>query len=87
MNLDEKFLDNPYEISDMLPVYSIVNSLTELSNISKVQFSINGKTDVKFRESISLESPFERNLDLIESQDTLIKDSQMDSSKGVTNKK
>ena len=87
VNLDEKFLDNPYEISDMLPVYSIVNSLTELSNISKVQFSINGKTDVKFRESISLESPFERNLDLIESQDTLIKDSQMDSSKGVTNKK
>lgn len=65
VNFDEKFLDNQYEIDAMLPIYSVVDSLSEIPNISKVQFSINGKTDVKFRESVNLETPFERNLDVI----------------------
>jgi germination protein M len=46
-------------------IYSIVNSLVELSNINKVQFSIEGNKDGKFRDKYELSTIFERNLSLI----------------------
>ena len=41
------------------------SSLAEAAGISRVQFSINGSANVKFRDSISLDTQFERNLDYI----------------------
>ena len=38
----------------LIHIYSIVNSLVELSNINKVQIAVNGNTDMIFREKISL---------------------------------
>lgn len=66
VNLDEGFLEQGYDVLEMIPVYSIVNSLTELPGISKVQILINGETNLTYQESIRFETIFERNLDLIE---------------------
>ena len=65
LNFDTAFLNNPREIKDYIPIYSIVNSLSELSSVNRVQISINGSQDVKFRDSIELKTMFERNLDYI----------------------
>ena len=46
-------------------IYSVVNSLTELSTIRKVQISVNGRTDRMLRESRSLDKVYERNLELV----------------------
>lgn len=65
VNFDSSFLTEKIDISPELEIYSIVNSLAELSYINKVQISINGETNVKFKDSISLEYTFTRNLDLV----------------------
>ena len=65
VNLDEAFLTQTYSTSAEVTIYSITNSLVELSNVNKVQISINGATDVLYREKINLSDVFERNLDLL----------------------
>jgi len=65
VNLDSEFLTQIVNVSSTIPIYSIVNSLCELSNIDKVQFLINGDAKKVYRESISLETPFEMNSDII----------------------
>ena len=67
VNLDESFLSQPYNVTNDVTIYSIANSLVELSNVNKVQISINGETNVLYKESVSLTNIFERNLDLVES--------------------
>ncbi|MED9904000.1 MAG: GerMN domain-containing protein [Lachnospiraceae bacterium] len=65
VNFDENFLTQIYNVSSEVAIYSIVNSLAELTDVNKVQISVNGETDIMYRESISLTTVFERNLDLI----------------------
>jgi Spore germination protein len=65
VKLNSKFLENNLEVSDHIPIYSIVNSLSEVSNINKVQILINERKDAMFRDTISLNVPFERDLDYI----------------------
>lgn len=69
VNLNEDFLNQPYNVSAEVTVYSITNSLVELSNVNKVQITINGETNVSYREKISLNSVFERNLDMLTAPD------------------
>ena len=69
VNLDQGFLSQGYDVLETIPIYSIVNSLTEIPGISKVQILINGETNLVYRESIRFETIFERNLDLIEEED------------------
>ena len=52
VNLDNGFLTQTYNVSAEVQIYSIVNSLVELSNINKVQIAVNGNTDMIFREKI-----------------------------------
>ncbi|MBR2950272.1 MAG: GerMN domain-containing protein [Lachnospiraceae bacterium] len=66
VNLDETFLPQYYNVTADVTIYAIVNSLVELSHINKVQFVIDGRTDVVFRENFNLENVYERNLDLME---------------------
>lgn len=68
VNLDEGFLSQGYDVLESIPIYSITNSLLELPGITKVQLLINGETDIKFQESITLNTPFERNLDLVQEE-------------------
>lgn len=65
VNLNEDFLNQPYNVGAEVTIYSITNSLVELSNVNKVQISINGETNISYREKINLSSVFERNLDLL----------------------
>lgn len=67
VNFDESFLTQPYTVTSEVTIYSITNSLVELSNVNKVQISIDGDTDVMYREKISLATVFERNLELVKS--------------------
>lgn len=61
VNLDSSFLNEMVNVSDTIPIYSIVNSLCELSEIDNVQILVNGDSKKTFRESISLDSTFEMN--------------------------
>ncbi|MCR5339043.1 MAG: GerMN domain-containing protein [Lachnospiraceae bacterium] len=65
VNLDTGFLAVTQTVSPEVALYSIVNSLVELGNVNKVQFSVNGETEILFREKYSLDSPYDRNLEII----------------------
>ena len=66
MDLDNTFLTQIYNVTSDVTIYSITNSLVELSNVNKVQISINGNINVTYRENTSLSTVFERNLELVE---------------------
>lgn len=66
VNLSEEFLTPVSNVTSQTALYSIVNSLVELPGVNKVQISIDGNTDVTFRDSVSLTTMFERNLDILE---------------------
>ena len=66
MNLDSTFLEGAGNVSAQVSIYSIVNSLAELSTVHKVQFLVNGEGNVMFREVMDLEQEFSRNLDIME---------------------
>lgn len=69
VNLNENFLTQIYNVSSDVVIYSIVNSLVELPNVSRVQIAVNGDSNVMFRDSASLSVTYERNLDLITTAD------------------
>jgi germination protein M len=54
---------NALEVKEYIPIYSIVNSLSELPTVSRVQIRINGSQDAVFRDTIPLTTVFERNYD------------------------
>lgn len=66
INFDSAFLNNTLDVNEYIPIYSIVNSLSEISTVSKVQITINGSQDVMFRDVVSLNAQFERNLEILE---------------------
>ncbi len=63
INFDSSFLNNTLEVKEYIPIYSIVNSLAAVTSINKVQITVNGSQEFMFRDSISLNQVFERNLD------------------------
>ena len=63
----EEFMKIKEGIAPEVTIYSVVNSLTELSNIHKVQFLIDGKVR-KMYEDLDVSSYFERNFDIIEGE-------------------
>ncbi|MCI5740235.1 MAG: GerMN domain-containing protein [Lachnospiraceae bacterium] len=65
VNFDEGFTNQDYEIQEPIVIYSIVNSLSELSTVSKVQISVNGSTKGVYRDSYKLDKVYERNLDYV----------------------
>lgn len=66
VNLDSTFLTQIGNMTPEVTIYSIVNSLVELPNINKVQFLINGESDILFKETLPLSEYYERNLELVE---------------------
>lgn len=66
VNLDSAFLTPVNNVTSEVVIYSIVNSLVELTNVNKVQISVDGNKDMKFREKYELSTVFERNLQIIE---------------------
>lgn len=66
VNLDNTFLTQIYNVNSEVTIYALTNSLVELPNVNKVQISINGDTNVSYKENISLSTVFERNLELVD---------------------
>lgn len=66
VNLDSGFLETGYNVTESIPIYSIVNSLVDNADVQKVQISIDGETNRIFRESISFDTIFMKNKELIE---------------------
>ncbi len=60
VNLDANFLTVVNNVSTEMSIYSIVNSLAELSNVNKVQILVNGEVPDSFSSSV-----YERNLDYV----------------------
>ena len=67
LDLSEKFLEKLEGVDEQVVLYSIVNSLVELSNVNKVQIRIGGELR-KTYQSVEMPEMFERNLDLIETE-------------------
>lgn len=51
---------------DLMIVYSIVNSLTDLRTINQVKFDIDGDSIKKYRSIEGFDKPLSRNLDIVE---------------------
>lgn len=66
VNLGQKFVDDALAIQQELPIYSIANSIIEAGNVTAVQISVNGQTNMVFRESMRLDQLYEKNVDIVE---------------------
>ena len=66
LSLDSEAAMSPNNITEEVALYSIVDSLTELPGITKVQISINGEVDRNFRDKLPLSNIYERNTEIIE---------------------
>lgn len=65
VNFNNTFLVQTYNVTAETTIYSIVNSLIELPGVNKVQISIDGDSTITYKETLSLTTPFERNLDIL----------------------
>lgn len=65
VNFSDVFKNQSAVISEEILLYSIVNSLTELPGVTKVQLSINGDTKGYIRYSYDLSKMYERNFDIL----------------------
>jgi len=66
LNLSREFLTAIPDQDPYLTIYALVNSLSELLSVQRVQIAVEGSKDVLLRETISLDTLFERHLDYIE---------------------
>ncbi|MCR5655521.1 MAG: GerMN domain-containing protein [Lachnospiraceae bacterium] len=66
VNLGSGFLAHEYNVTPQVTIYSLVDSLTELADVNKVQISIEGSTEMDYMETIPLSQNFERNLEVVE---------------------
>jgi len=65
VNLDATFKNQDYSVKESIVIYSIVNSLSEQSNITQVQISVNGDTSGAYRDMYKLSDFYARNLDCV----------------------
>lgn len=70
VDFNEAFRINHYggSTGEMLTVYSIVNTLTELPNISRVQFLIEGDITESFKGHLDFSQLFEYNIEIIDKE-------------------
>lgn len=72
IDLDKKFLEQDgLGVTPEVTIYGIVNSFCDVLNVDKVQFKVNGETDILFGGSLSLNGPFHRNSEIIESAESM----------------
>lgn len=66
VNLSESFRTQSAPVSERLTLYSIVNSLSELPGVTKVQLAINGSTEGYVRFKYDLAKMYEKNMTLVD---------------------
>lgn len=69
INFDSGFLQNTLNVKEYIPVYSIVNSLVENTDVNRVQISINGANDGLLKDIFPLNRLFEQNQDYIAAEE------------------
>lgn len=78
------------KVAEQLTIFSIVNSLTELKEIQKVKFTINGKAQKEYKGNFQFDAPFPRTTSIISKEvpapNTGAGDKSKDSSKKDTTK-
>ncbi|WP_177201569.1 GerMN domain-containing protein [Butyrivibrio proteoclasticus] len=65
IDFDSTFLTQTQSVSAEVALYSIVNTITEFSDVNKVVLSVNGETSFTFMD-FAISGPYERNLDIVE---------------------
>ena len=65
VDFSKEFLEGRDGVSDDVIIYSVVNSLSDIGSVSKVQFWIDGKPVSSYRETVPIDLPIERKLDII----------------------
>lgn len=66
VNFDNTFMNGTVNVLQEIPIYALVNSITTNCPVQRVQFSIDGESDVTFRESMKLNQFYERDLSYLE---------------------
>lgn len=69
VNFDQSFQALTLDVSEEVPIYSIVNSLVSVCKVREVQFSINGESKITFKENLRLDQLFQWNQDLIQTEE------------------
>lgn len=82
LNLNQAFLNTANGTENPAVVlYALVDSLCDNLDVDKVQFQVEGSTDVVYGESLSLAGPFHRNSEIIELQESSVQnESEADAS-------
>lgn len=75
VNLDQNFLEEPNNVTSQVAIYSLVNSLTELTSVREVQILIDGDSSRNFMDT-SLSSSFKRNLSIVKGSSDAGSDSE-----------
>lgn len=68
VNLGDSFKNQSADVNEEIVLYSIVNSLTEGQNVTKVQISVNGNTDGKLRYTYDLSKMYERDMSYLKEE-------------------
>ncbi|MDD5950194.1 MAG: GerMN domain-containing protein [Lachnospiraceae bacterium] len=66
VDFSEEFMKLGKDVQDQVVIYSVVNSLCELSTVSKVSFTIEGEQRTLYNGNIPFNQIFERNLDIVD---------------------
>lgn len=69
VNMNDSFLTTINNVTTETAIYSLVNSLTELPGVLKVQFAVEGETDLMLGEKYTLSTLFERNQNLVRTEE------------------
>lgn len=68
VDLNDEILKETILLQPEVIIYSIVNSLTEVSGVTGVQISVNGSSNIMFMDEISLAQVFVKNVNLMEGE-------------------
>lgn len=72
VDVDRSFRDSALEISEQIPIYSVVNSILASCEADKVQISIAGSSEGTFGQTMPLYNFYERNDELVVAADEIV---------------
>ena len=65
INFDDGLLQTVPDVTPEVTIYSIVNSIIDGGVADAVQISVNGEKEIKFQEVVDLNTPFEKNSEIV----------------------
>jgi germination protein M len=65
IDFNQRFLEKTNEQSFKINVYSVVNSLCQLSSVEKVMITVDGSTVTEIYDGVDMQSPLEANEDIV----------------------